>query len=165
MFSPTTGPTIPNHDLATRVKIRQLLDHTAGTGDIFTPEYEAHRLEIRTLDDYVKLFGNRALAFEPGTKSEYSNYGFILLGRLIEIVSGEEYQTYVKKHIYAPAGMAHTDSRPENERVPGRAIGYMQARGGLQPNTSTLPRGGTSAGGGYSTVGDLLLFAMALQRW
>lgn len=156
-------PSYPNRDLATRVRIRQLLNHTGGTGDIFTPQYEANRLEIRTLDEYVKLFGNRSLAFEPGSKSEYSNYGFILLGRLVEIVSGEDYQSYVQKHIYAPTGMAHTDSHPEIDRRTGRAIGYTHARDGLQPNTSTLPWSGTSAGGGYSTVGDLLLFAEALQ--
>lgn len=50
------------------------------TGDIFTPEYEARRLQIRTLEDYVKLYGNRGLEFEPGTQHRYSNYGFVLLG-------------------------------------------------------------------------------------
>lgn len=157
-------PGYPNHELASRVKIRQLLDHTAGTGDIFTPEYEAHRLQVRTLDDYVKLFGNRPLNFEPGSKFEYSNYGYILLGRLVEIVSGEDYQDYVRKHIYSAAGMTDTDSRPEAEQVPGRAVGYTHGGGGFQPNTATLPWSGTSAGGGYSTVGDLCRFAAALRN-
>jgi CubicO group peptidase (beta-lactamase class C family) len=157
-------PNYPNHDLASKVKIRQLLTHTGGTGDIFTPEYDAHRLETRTLDDYVKLFGQRDLRFQPGSKFEYSNYGFILLGRLIEIVSGEDYDSYVQKHIYAPAGMTHTSSRPQADQAPGRAIGYMRTPGGLPPNTATLPWSGTSAGGGYSTVGDLLQFANALQN-
>jgi CubicO group peptidase (beta-lactamase class C family) len=94
---------------------------------------------------------------------EYSNYGFILLGRLIEIVSRESYEDYIQKHIFALAGMTHTDSRPESDHVPGRAIGYTKGPGGLQPNTAGLPWSGTSAGGGYSTVGDLLLFANALE--
>lgn len=156
-------PDYPNRDLASKVKIRQLLNHTGGTGDIFTPDYEAHRLETRTLADYVKLFGNRPTQFEPGSLMEYSNYGFILLGRLVEMVSGEPYQEYVAKHVFAPAGMVHTDSRPESEHVPGRAIGYTKGPGGLQPNTAQLPWAGTSAGGGYSTAGDLLLFANALR--
>lgn len=156
-------PSYPNRDLAGRVQIRHLLSHTGGTRDIFTPEFDAHRLEIRTLADYVELYGNRPVAFEPGSRMEYSNYGFILLGRLVEIASGEDYQTYVQKHIFAPAGMTHSDSRPEVDHVAGRAVGYVTGAGGLQPNTSTLPWSGTSAGGGYSTVGDLLLFASALQ--
>jgi CubicO group peptidase (beta-lactamase class C family) len=156
-------PDYPNHDLATRVTIRQLLSHTGGTADIFTAEYEAHRLETRSLADYVKLYGDRPIGFEPGSRMEYSNYGFILLGRLIEIVSGESYQDFVQKHEYALAGMTHTESRPEVDHVPGRAIGYTKGPGGLRTNTSGLPWSGTSAGGGYSTVGDLLLFANALQ--
>lgn len=159
----TWWPEYPNHNLAAHVTIRELLSHTGGTGDIFTPEYEAHRLEVRTLADYVRLFGNRPVAFEPGTRMEYSNYGYILLGRIIEIVSGETYESYVHKHIYISAGMLHTDSRPESDHVAGRAIGYVHKSKGLVPNSDTIPWSGTSAGGGYSTVHDLFLFAQALQ--
>jgi CubicO group peptidase (beta-lactamase class C family) len=157
-------PDYPNHDLATRVTIRELLSHTGGTGDIFTPEYESHRLEIRTLADYVRLFGNRPVAFDPGTRMEYSNYGFILLGRIIELISGQTYDSYVREHVFLPAGMLHTDSRPEVDHVAGRAIGYIVKPDGLVPNTDTLPWSGTSAGGGYSTVHDVFLFAQALQQ-
>lgn len=159
----TWWPGYPNRELASRVTIRELLSHTGGTGDIFTPEYEAHRLETRTLADYVRLFGNRPVAFEPGTRMEYSNYGFILLGRIIELVSGETYESYVHEHVYRPAGMKHTDSRPESDHVNGRAVGYIRQSKGLAPNTDTMPWSGTSAGGGYSTVHDLFLFALALQ--
>jgi D-alanyl-D-alanine carboxypeptidase len=159
----TYWPNYPNKDLAAKVTIRELLSHTGGTGDIFTPEYEAHREEIRTLADYVKLFGDRPVRFEHGTQMEYSNYGFILLGRIIELVSGEPYQDYVRKHVYEPAGMLHTNSRPESDHVQGRAVGYVQGPNGLTPNTDTMSWSGTSAGGGYSTVGDLMLFAEALR--
>ncbi len=160
----TYWPDYPNRELAARVTIRELLSHTGGTGDIFTPEYDAHRLETRTLADYVKLFGTRPVRFEPGTRMEYSNYGFILLGRLIELVSGEPYESYVREHVFIPAGMLHSDSRPEIDRVSGRAIGYTNGPNGLAPNTATMPWSGTSAGGGYSTVHDLLRFADALQK-
>jgi CubicO group peptidase (beta-lactamase class C family) len=159
----TYWPDYPNRDLAARVTIQELLSHTGGTGDIFTPEYEAHRQETRALADYVKLFGSRPVAFEPGSRFEYSNYGFILLGRIIELVSGEHYQQYVQEHIYLAAGMVHTDSRPEADHVNGRAIGYTPRQNGLAPNTDKMPWSGTSAGGGYSTVRDLFLFAEALQ--
>ena len=157
-------PDYPNKELASKVTIHHLLTHTGGTGDIFGPEYNAHRLELRTLADYVTLYGNRALAFDPGSKWEYSNYGFILLGRVVERVSGMTYYDYVAKHIFAPAGMTSSGSEPEDSVVKNRSIGYTAMGGtGLRPNTETLPWRGTSAGGGYSTVGDLLRFADALR--
>jgi D-alanyl-D-alanine carboxypeptidase len=157
-------PDYPNHDVATKVTIRHLLTHTGGTGDIFTPEYEKHRLELRELSDYVRFFGSRGLAFEPGSKWAYSNYGFILLGAVIEKASGVSYYEYVRKHIFEPAGMHATDSLPESENVPKRSVGYMRRNGAWVPNTDTLPWRGSSAGGGYSTVGDLYRFAQALTR-
>jgi len=156
-------PDYPNRDVATKVTIRNLLTHTGGTGDIFTPEYDKHRLEVRELADYVKLFGSRGLEFEPGSKWSYSNYGFILLGVVIEKVSGVSYYEYVRKHIFDPAGMHATDSLPETDSVPNRSVGYMRKNGAWEPNTDTLPWRGTSAGGGYSTVGDLFRFAQALS--
>jgi CubicO group peptidase (beta-lactamase class C family) len=158
-------PDYPNKELASKVTIHQLLTHTGGTGDIFGPEFQAHRLGLRTLADYVTLYGNRPLAYEPGTKWEYSNYGFILLGRVVERVSGMSYYDYVANHIFVPAGMTSSGSEPEESVVKNRAVGYtrMGAGNGLHPNTETLPWRGTSAGGGYSTVGDLLRFAEALQ--
>ena len=73
-------PDYPNREVATKVTIHQLLTHTGGTGDIFGPDFDAHRTELRTLADYVKLYGKRGLEFKPGSRWEYSNYGFILLG-------------------------------------------------------------------------------------
>jgi CubicO group peptidase (beta-lactamase class C family) len=151
-----------NKEMASKVTIEQLLTHTGGTGDFFGPEFDAHRLELKTLQDYVKLYEKRPLKFEPGTQWDYSNYGFLLLGVVIEEVTGQSYYDYVREHVYKPAGMTLTDSLPEKEVVPGRSVGYMGGRMG-KPNTDTLPWRGTSAGGGYSTVEDLLEFATALE--
>jgi CubicO group peptidase (beta-lactamase class C family) len=154
----------PNKDIASKVTIEQLLSHTGGTGDIFGPEFDKRRLELKTLQDYVSLYGQRAPQFEPGSRWQYSNYGFLLLGVLVEKVSGQSYYDYVRDHIYKPAGMTATASDPEDQTVSDRSVGYTKFRGGnWQPNTDTLPFRGTSAGGGYSTVEDLLRFATALQ--
>ena len=157
-------PDYPNRQVATKVTIHQLLTHTGGTGDIFGPAFDAHRNKLRTLADYVKLYGKRGLEFEPGSQWAYSNYGFILLGVVIERVTGQSYYDYVQQHIYAPAGMTRSGSLPENQAVPGRSIGYSKppATTAWVPNTDTLPYRGTSAGGGYSTVEDLARFARAL---
>lgn len=156
----------PNRDVASKVTVRHLLTHTGGTGDIFGPEYDANRLQLREHADYVKLYGSRAPNFEPGTQFQYSNYGFVLLGAIIEAVSGESYYDYVRDHVFGPAGMTSTDSLPESVEVPNRSVGYMRPFFGArswQPNTDWLPWRGTAAGGGYSTVGDILRFAEALM--
>ena len=165
----------PNKELASKVTIHQLLTHTGGTGDFFGPEFDKHRLELKTLQDYVKLYGQRGVQFEPGSKWAYSNYGFLLLGVLVEKVSGQSYYDYVAEHVFKPAGMTLTASLAEDQVVPGRSVGYTHFREpGAQgnsgapetwrPNTDTLPYRGTSAGGGYSTVEDLFRFAMALEN-
>ena len=155
----------PNRDVASKVTVEQMLSHTGGTGDIFGPEFDKNRLELKTLQDYVKLYGNRAPEFEPGGRWQYSNYGFLLLGVLVEKVSGQSYYDYVRDHIFKPAGMTGTASEPEEQLVADRSMGYTRSGGnGLRPNTDTLPYRGTSAGGGYSTVEDLLKFATALQN-
>jgi CubicO group peptidase (beta-lactamase class C family) len=154
----------PNSGVATKVTIHHLLTHTGGTGDIFGPDFDAHRDELRTHDDYIELYGARSPEFEPGTRWEYSNYGFVLLGAIIEAVTGQTYYDYVDDHIYRPAGMTATGSLPESDAVPDRSIGYTRPRTGGEwnPNTDTLPYRGTAAGGGYSTVEDLTRFAEGL---
>jgi D-alanyl-D-alanine carboxypeptidase len=157
-------PDYPNRELATKVTIHQLLTHTGGTGDIFGPSFDAHREQLRSLADYIKLYGKRGLEFAPGSRWAYSNYGFILLGVVIEKVTGQSYYDYVHAHIYAPAVMTRSGSLPEDQAVPDRSIGYTKPPGTTAwiPNTDTLPFRGTSAGGGYSTVEDLARFAHAL---
>ncbi|MEO8016210.1 MAG: serine hydrolase domain-containing protein [Pseudomonadota bacterium] len=153
----------PNKQVAA-VTIEQLLTHTGGTGDIFAPEYFTHRLETRTHQDYLDLFGTRSTTFTPASRRDYSNYGMILLGRVVEVASGQSYYDYTLAHIFQPLGMAGTGNEPEDAKVPNLATGYthMGARPGppgrLRPNTDTLPFRGTAAGGGYSTAGDLLKF-------
>ncbi len=156
----------PNKELASKVTVHQLLTHTGGTGDIFGPDFDTHRTELKTLQDYVKLYGNRGPEFPPGSKFVYSNYGFLLLGLVVERVSGQNYYDYVNTHIYDVAGMNNSGSEPEDKTVTNRSVGYTKPPGSKdwQPNTDTLPYRGTSAGGGYSTVGDLLKFADALEQ-
>jgi D-alanyl-D-alanine carboxypeptidase len=161
----------PNKELADKVTISELLDHTGGTGDTFDatpghpfgPAYLTHRLELHTLQDYITLYGDRPLRFEPGSRFEYSGYGYILLGRVIEKISGESYYDYVQKHVYKPAGMTSTGSGPEGT-IADLSVGYTRfGRGEWHPDTDLLPYRGDSSGGGYSTVGDLLAFANALR--
>jgi CubicO group peptidase (beta-lactamase class C family) len=105
------------------------------------------KLRLRQHSDYVNVHGSRELRYEPGTRYEYSNYGYILLGALIEAVSGASYYDHVRDNVFDPAGMTSTDSLPESENVPNRAVGYMRSGDAWVPNTDTLPWRGTTAGG------------------
>jgi D-alanyl-D-alanine carboxypeptidase len=153
----------PNKDIASKVTIRHLLTHSGGTGDIFGPDFTKNRLTLREHGDYLKLYGARAPAYEPGAQFRYSNYGFVLLGAVIERVTGMPYYDAVRKSVFERAGMTATDSMPESEQIANRSLGYMRRDGQWVSNVDTLPWRGTAAGGGYSTARDLLRFAQALE--
>jgi CubicO group peptidase (beta-lactamase class C family) len=155
----------PNREIASKVTIRELLNHTGGTGDIFGPEFDTHASELRSHEDYIKLFGNRPPRFEAGSRFEYSNYGYVILGAVIDRVSGESYYEYVRSHIYRPAGMTSTAMpEPGEKPVADMSLGYTK-RGGTNWHTdrAAVQVRGTAAGGGYTTVEDLLRFANALE--
>lgn len=157
-FSKTLRTYLPDYPnaLADKVTIEQLMQHKSGMGDIFGEEFDATPKDrLRTLDDYLKLFAGKPLELEPGTKQRYSNAGYVVLGLVIEKLSGMSYHDYVKTKIFAPAGMNDTDFDEVDAVVPRRAVGYM--RNG-RSNVLTRPGRSSSAGGGYSTAMDLLKF-------
>lgn len=156
-------PDYPNKAVAGAVTVRQLLTHTSGLGDFFGDDFDQYSASLKTLDDYVQRFAKDPPQFTPGSQDSYSNYGFIVLGRIIETVSGQSYYAYVEEHILRPAGMAGTGFEPETVTVPQRAVAYTKQDGQWMRETKSLPWRGMSAGGGYSTVGDMMKFAEALQ--
>lgn len=155
----------PNPEVA-KVTIHQLLTHTGGTGDIFGPEYEKNIEKLKAPKDYIALYGHRPIEFQPGSRFGYSNYGFVLLGAIIEKISGESYYDYISKYIYLPAGMTSSGSYWKTEEIPNMAIGYTRSENSdLKNNYTFLPMRGSPAGGGYSTVEDLVRFANALLSY
>jgi CubicO group peptidase (beta-lactamase class C family) len=92
-----------------RVTVGQLLDHTSGLGDYFgDPGYDALRPRLKRLADYLPLIEQEQLAFRPGARFGYSNSGFILAGLVVEQVSGERFDVYLRRHVWRPAGMTRT---------------------------------------------------------
>jgi CubicO group peptidase (beta-lactamase class C family) len=156
-------PDYPNAVVRERVAVKHLLDMESGIGDFFGPKYEAaDRTHLRTLADYLPLFAGEPLHFAPGQKREYSNGGFVVLGLIVEKVSGQPYDEYLRAHLFAPAGMRDTGFFPKSEPAAGRATGYTTRLGnGRRSNFETLPERGSSAGGVYSTAPDLLRFVKA----
>jgi D-alanyl-D-alanine carboxypeptidase len=173
-FNDTIGkllPDYPNKAVAEKVTVHQLLTHTSGLGNYQNETYMAKLGEMKTIADLLPLFAGEPLAFEPGSKMVYSNSGFVVLGAIIEKVSGQDYFDYVREQIFKPAGMASTDSYEKGKDIPNLALGYMRMndRGmpdpsvPLRENTSILAAKASPAGGGYSTVNDMLKFSLALR--
>ncbi len=162
-------PGYPNSEIADTVTIHNLLMHTSGMGSYFdSPTYLDSHDDLRSLEDYSSLFVDTPLEFTPGLQFRYSNSGYIVLGLIIEAVSGQSYYDYVQEHIFVPSGMQDTACYEFDAGTPNLAIGYTSLdwdgndTGQVNSNASMLPVRGGSAGGGYSTVIDLLSFSNAL---
>jgi CubicO group peptidase (beta-lactamase class C family) len=157
-------PEFPNADVRSKVAIHHLLTHTSGLGSYFSsPKFGADGPKIRTVNDYLEFVKGETLAFEPGARFQYSNSGFIVLGAIIEKITGQSYYDYVRDHVFKPAGMTGSASFTVDEKAPNVATGYVGSAGNRRPNTETLPGRGGPAGGGYSTAEDLLRFEAALR--
>jgi CubicO group peptidase (beta-lactamase class C family) len=161
-------PTYPRA-VADRVTLHHLLTHTSGIGSYWNERFEAARARIRTVDDTLRLFVDDPLAFEPGDRFWYSNGGYIVLGAIVEAMSGQSYFDLVRERIYAPAGMRDTDAYEMDREVSNWAMGYTNT--GLDGLFDPGPRRnnlflhvvkGGPAGGGFSTAADLLRFVRAL---
>ena len=165
-------PDYPNKEAVDKVTIRHLLDMTSGIGDFFGERYQSTPKDrIRTLTDYLLLFGDEPLLFEPGTNRQYSNGGYIVLGLIIEKVSGQTYFDYVRDHIYKIAGMGNTAHLEADVPAENVASGYTNnwdendhPGEPRRNNIYTRPARGSSAGGGYSTVDDLLKLVVSLKK-
>jgi CubicO group peptidase (beta-lactamase class C family) len=154
-------------EVLSKVRVKHLLTHTSGLGSYFSPRWDSlSRTLFRSVDDWMRLIKNDSLEFEPGTRWSYSNTGMLVLGKVIEAASGQDYFDYIRERIYKPAGMTNSDSYELDRVIKNLAIGYdieRTAKGAeYRPNTFYHVLRGGPAGGGYSTVGDLTRFAVAL---
>lgn len=163
------------HDnIAQKVTIKHLLTMSSGWGDYWDNEtYIAHRYEYRTVTEYINFIKDIPLDFEPGTNMQHSNIGFEVAGEIVEKVSKQNYYKYVRKNIYAPAGMSNSDSYDIDGPAKNLAVGYTNEN----PNDTVktgfnwsniylrLPARGTPTGGSYSTVEDLFKLVQAHRNY
>ena len=157
-------PELPRR-LGDRITVGELLDHTSGLGDFFaSPDYQRLQPTLTSLGRYLPLIVGARTVDAPGSAFHYSNSGYILLGLIIERVSGLDYYEFLQRDVFARAGMTRSGCLRSDQLGRWTAIGYTSGAGGLSPTTSGLPPRGTSAGGCYSTARDLLAFANALIR-
>jgi CubicO group peptidase (beta-lactamase class C family) len=155
-------PDYPNAEVREKVTIRHLLTHTSGLGSYWNAKFDAKRTGIRTVSDYLALFSDESPRFPPGSKFSYSNSGYIVLGAIIERVTGAPYFDVVKRHVFDRAGMTGADFAETKDRDARYAVGYLGSAAPYEPNEGELPNRGGPAGGGYSTAADLFAFGRAL---
>jgi len=157
-------PDYPSRDIARRVTVRQLLAHTSGIAPGFDLD-GSFRRGLRTVKAYLPTTPIDSLHFEPGMRLEYTSYGYLLLGAIVERVSGQDYYDYIREHIYRPAGMTASDSYELDTDPPNVATGYVDGpNGSRRSNLFMLPVKGLPFGLGYATALDLVRFQRALTH-
>ncbi len=146
-----------------KITVYNLLTHTSGIPN-FTgfPDYRTTEWKDTTPAELVARFRDKPLDFEPGSKFNYSNSGYVLLGYLIEKISGQSYGDFLKQNLFTPLGMADTGMDDTSMILPQRVEGYSPGPHGLEHAgyvSMTVP---FSAGALYSTTGDLLKWERGL---
>jgi D-alanyl-D-alanine carboxypeptidase len=142
------------------VTARQLLLHTSGLGQFWGDEFQRLRPQLQDLEDYLPLLDDEP-AFAPGSQWAYSNNGFMLLGLLIEAISGEDYYDYIQKHVFDVAGMRGAGYFAIDGKAAGVAVPHVIEGDSFSRLGMPEPRGGP-AGGGYARPRDWLAFHRAL---
>lgn len=160
-------PEFPDAESAKRIKIKHLLSHTSGLGSYWNPAFFNSLDRLRDVQSILDVAGKEPPEFEPGTSWRYSNTGFQLLGRVIEVVTGEDYYDYMRKNVFEPAGVtsdlfpnydqdAVAMAHPYEIEFDGDRLHYAN-------QTATSPRRGGPAGGGIASAPDLIKLANAIH--
>lgn len=144
------------------ITVRHLLTHTAGMGE-YPPDLDMRR--DYTEDGYLALIKSAPLAYQAGTKWDYSNLGYVTLGILIRKVTGKFYGDFLAERIFQPLGMTTARVISEADIVPNRAAGYRLVKGELKNQEWVSPSTNTTADGSlYLTVLDLAKWDAALYQ-
>jgi CubicO group peptidase (beta-lactamase class C family) len=149
---------------SSEVTIGNLLNHTSGIPDYYDEEkitnfddfaLNVPTYELKTLQDYLPTFPNEPMKFSPGERFAYCNGGFIVLGLVIEAITGVAYQEYVTREILEPIGMNRSGFFWLNRLPENTALGYLGDATNWRTNIYNLPIVGGSDGGMFTTARDL----------
>lgn len=152
----------PNGD---KITIHHLLTHTSGIKD-FTKMKALSSIAQKEMkpEAMVDFFKNEPVDFAPGEKFEYNNSGYVLLGYIIEVVTGDTYEDFIQKNIFDKAGMTHSYYASDRKIIPERAYGYHKKEQGFVNKTVISFSVPFSSGSLMSTVDDLLKWQQALNQ-
>lgn len=162
-------PNFPK-DITEKMTIHHVLTHTEGFPPYFNKKYINNRLQIHTVNDYLELFKDEPLLFNPGGKYQYSNSGYVVLGAIIESITGKSYYNYIEEEVFKKSGISESNHFDPDFSKPRIALGYTNRKlhsqevilGPRRVNTDELPPVASPAGGGYSTCENLYIFSQAL---
>jgi CubicO group peptidase (beta-lactamase class C family) len=146
-----------------QVTIRHLMTHSSGLRAATWPwggDKDWHPFEPTRWDQVVAMFPYTELLFKPGTEYRYSNPGVIILGRIIERLSGDDYEVYVAKNLFMPLGMTHSFfDRAPYHLVDHRSHSYVRTDGGIEEQRFDFDTGITVSNGGLNASLD------EMARW
>lgn len=157
----------PNYPKGDSITLHMLLNHTSGLQE-YTQNPKLFKFSINAThtvskDTVVSLFQKMPFNFAPGTFWGYTNTGYILLGYIIEQVSGQTYGDYIDKNLFQKSGMENSGLFKQEAVLSNKAYGYSQTPSGLIAQTVLSYNIGFGDGGIYSTVGDLQKWSQALH--
>jgi len=154
---------MPHLTRADDVTLLELGQHVSGYRDYYPLDFvDREMLEARGADSIIAEYATRPLDFEPGTRWSYSNTNFLILGRVVERVSGEPFGAFLAHRFFTPLGMTHTTFAPSHQDS-AMAHGYTSvALGAATPAIPEAAGWAGSAGAIWSTPTDLLTWDLAL---
>jgi D-alanyl-D-alanine carboxypeptidase len=159
----TIGTYLPTISRAKEITIRQLLTHTSGLEDyVGIPNFETLAASPETFDQLMSWVSAKPLGFTPGAQFAYSSTNYLILGRIIEVVSGQSWEAYVQQHLFGPAGMTESATMAQESTLADMARGYVYAQGHTTESKPIDESWASSAGGIVSTAGDLQKWGEAL---
>jgi len=160
----TLATYLPEAPHAKEVTLKQLLSHTSGMPEYLDgPDVEAWAVKPASFEQIIARIKDKPLDFSPGSHWSYSNSGYAMLGRVIELTSHESYEHYVKTHLLAKAGMKQTFTVADETSIAGMAKGYRHTDGKLEVAPTIHATVGWAAGNLISTVDDLERWNVALS--
>ena len=155
-------PDYPNRGVNRTVTIRQLLSHRSGVADYFdSPSYTGAKDYLQDQQDFLDIITDFGFYYPPNSRYRYGNSGPVILGRIVEVVTGLSYYDYVSRNIFQAADMVNSDHFTKQETASNKAIGYLDELG--TTNESTLGYIGSAAWGSYASANDLLRYTNALK--
>ncbi|TAF83041.1 MAG: class A beta-lactamase-related serine hydrolase [Runella slithyformis] len=163
--SDTITKYIPDYPNGNKITIHHLLTHTSGIKD-FTKMKSLREIAQKEMTPkmLVDFFKNEAVDFEPGEKFDYNNSGYVLLGHMIELVSGETYEDFVTKHIFQKVGMNQSRYATDRQIINKRAYGYQKKESGYVNKTLINFSVPFSSGSLMSSLSDMLKWQDALNK-